>query len=97
MTLEEAGDIVLQGKPWEDCPPCETRGHVNGVTCLRCSGAGFLLSHETVVAYEMCGVPIHEKPMTPREKMAVVGAGFIRERLNEQSITRKIFPPTQVP
>lgn len=97
MTLEEAGEIVLQGKPWTECPICETRGHVDRAKCSHCSGAGFLLSLETVVAYEICEVPVPTKPLTFGEKMAKVGSNFIRARLNEVSATRRLFPPKVIP
>lgn len=96
MKIEEAGELVLGGKPWVRCVNCRGTGRlslVDGyptesdlkIDCGRCSGKGFWLSNKAKEAYEMLDLEVPPRPMTPRERLAATLGGTIREGLNRQS------------
>src|SRR5687768_9703278 len=85
MIKEEAGQIVLEGKPWVPCEVCGGRGKArdpfvtpmgrtvyDGHTidgCWYCGSTGYKLPEIHRIAYEVAGVPIPEKPLTPKEQL----------------------------
>lgn len=66
MTLEEAGDIVLQGNPWVPCPTCYGKGtrRIDDSQCITCLGDRYYIPVRTEEAYDLCDVPLPPHPDT---------------------------------
>lgn len=106
LTLEEAGEIVLRGEPWEECFYCRGRGkrtitikddeaeggsRTESNPCSDCDGAGFFLPSKTEKAYQLVGVEVLPKPLTATERFAQTAGSMFRGRFNAPSLLRTVF------
>jgi hypothetical protein len=113
LTLEEAGELVLESSehyPWMPCERCDGGGRINigvpvseakpdgydRIKCTTCDGAGFFLSQKHKRAYEMLGAVIPSKPLTSTEHIQNTIGNYMKNRLNDRSITRRLLPATLV-
>lgn len=102
LTLEEAGELVLEQSklyPWMPCVVCKGRGETGKqpdtnerIICVVCHSAGYLLSPKHVAAYKMLNVALPSKPKTRAEVLELVGESF-RKTMNSRSSLMQMFPP----
>lgn len=101
MNIEEAGEIVLEGGAWMQCAACKGNGQrvqkgeekETHVECSRCKGAGSFLPSYVVQAYQRLEIELPPKPLTPHERIAMVTANFVKDRVKTGTRFRRIKRP----